>query len=59
MRWSCIEQNRKDKRHSGVDERRYPQTRLNIPVLAGLGENLTELPVDWRLMLESTSEEPC
>ncbi len=32
---------------------------LNIPVLVGLGENLTELPVDWRLMLESTSEEPC
>jgi dethiobiotin synthetase len=27
---------------------------LNVPVLAGLGENLTELPVDWRLMLEST-----
>ncbi len=32
---------------------------LDVPVLAGLGENLTELPVDWRLMLESTSEEPC
>jgi len=28
---------------------------LNVPLLAGLGENLTELPVDWRLMLESTS----
>ena len=27
---------------------------LDIPLLAGLGENLTELPVDWRLMLEST-----
>lgn len=27
---------------------------LNVPVLTGLGENLTELPVDWRLMLEST-----
>jgi len=27
---------------------------LNVPLLAGLGENLTELPVDWRLMLEST-----
>ena len=26
---------------------------LDVPVLAGLGENLTELPVDWRLMLES------
>ncbi len=25
---------------------------LNVPLLAGLGENLTELPVDWRLMLE-------
>jgi len=29
---------------------------LNVPVLAGLGENLTELPVDWRLMLDSTRE---
>jgi hypothetical protein len=27
---------------------------LNVPLLAGLGENLTELPMDWRLMLEST-----
>jgi dethiobiotin synthetase len=27
---------------------------LNVPLLAGLGKNLTELPVDWRLMLEST-----
>jgi dethiobiotin synthetase len=27
---------------------------LNVPLLAGLGENLTELPVDWRLMLDST-----
>jgi dethiobiotin synthetase len=26
---------------------------LNVPLLAGLGENLTELPADWRLMLES------
>jgi AAA domain-containing protein len=25
VRWSCIEQHRNDKRHSGVDERRYPQ----------------------------------
>jgi len=32
---------------------------LDVPMLAGLGENLTELAVDWRLMLESTSEEPC
>jgi hypothetical protein len=29
---------------------------LDVPLLAGLGENLTELPVDWRLMLESTRE---
>lgn len=27
---------------------------LNVSLLAGLGENLTELPVDWRLMIEST-----
>jgi dethiobiotin synthetase len=25
---------------------------LNVPLLAGLGENLMELPVDWRLMLD-------
>jgi len=29
---------------------------LNVPLLAGLGENLTELPLDWRLMLDSTRE---
>jgi dethiobiotin synthetase len=29
---------------------------LNVPLLAGLGENLTELPVDWRLTLDSTTE---
>jgi dethiobiotin synthetase len=29
---------------------------LNGPLLAGLGERLTELPVDWRLMLDSTRE---
>jgi len=29
---------------------------LNVPVLAGLGENLTQLPIDWRLMLDSTRE---
>jgi hypothetical protein len=29
---------------------------LNIPLLSGLGENLTQLPVDWRLMLDSTKE---
>jgi dethiobiotin synthetase len=29
---------------------------LTVPLLAGLGENLTELPVDWRLMLDSTKE---
>jgi dethiobiotin synthetase len=27
---------------------------LDVPVLSGLGENLTELPADWRLMLDST-----
>jgi dethiobiotin synthetase len=27
---------------------------LDVPVLDGLGENLTELPADWRLMLDST-----
>ena len=32
---------------------------LNVPVLAGLGENLMELPVDWRLMLDSTKERAC
>jgi hypothetical protein len=30
---------------------------LNIPLLAGLGESLTELPTDWRLMLDSISEQ--
>ncbi len=29
-------------------------TILDVPILAGLGENLTELPADWRLMLDST-----
>jgi dethiobiotin synthetase len=29
---------------------------LDVPLRAGLGENLTELPVDWRLMLDSTRE---
>jgi dethiobiotin synthetase len=29
---------------------------LNVSI-AGLGENLTELPADWRLMLDSTVEE--
>jgi dethiobiotin synthetase len=27
---------------------------LNIPLLSGLGENLTQLPSDWRLVLDST-----
>jgi dethiobiotin synthetase len=27
---------------------------LDVPVLGGLGENLSELPADWRFMLEST-----
>ncbi len=30
---------------------------LNVPLLAGLGENLTELPINWRLMLDSIAEE--
>jgi len=31
---------------------------LNVPLLllAGLGESLTKLPMDWRLMLDSTRE---
>ena len=29
---------------------------LTVPLLAGLGENLTELPTDWRFMIDSTSE---
>ena len=32
---------------------------LEVPLLVGLGENLTELPVDWRLMLESATQSPC
>src|ERR1044071_5122720 len=27
---------------------------LDVPLLCGLGENLTELPTDWRVMLDST-----
>jgi dethiobiotin synthetase len=27
---------------------------LDVPVLGGLGENLTELPADWRFTLDST-----
>jgi dethiobiotin synthetase len=27
---------------------------LNVPLLSGLGENLIELPTDWRLMIDST-----
>ena len=27
---------------------------LDVPILAELGENLTELPADWRFMLDST-----
>ena len=26
---------------------------LDVPILAELGENLTELPTDWRLMINS------
>jgi dethiobiotin synthetase len=29
---------------------------LNVPLLAGLGKNLMELPVDWRLMLDSARD---
>jgi len=29
---------------------------LDVPVLGGLGESLTELPADWRLMLDSTTD---
>ena len=29
---------------------------LNVPLLVGLGENLMELPVDWRLMLDSARD---
>jgi dethiobiotin synthetase len=29
---------------------------LNVPLFAGLGENLMELPADWRFMIDSTSE---
>jgi hypothetical protein len=27
---------------------------LDVPILAELGENLTQLPADWRFMLDST-----
>jgi dethiobiotin synthetase len=30
---------------------------LNIPLLAALGENLMQLPIDWRVMLDSTRED--
>jgi len=30
---------------------------LNVPLLPGLGESLTELPVDWRLMLDSIRDQ--
>jgi dethiobiotin synthetase len=29
---------------------------LDVPLLCGLGESLTELPADWRLMLDSTTD---
>lgn len=32
---------------------------LDVPLLAGLGENLRQLPVDWRLMLDSSTKEAC
>lgn len=28
---------------------------LDVPVLGGLGENLTQLPTDWRVMFDSTT----
>ena len=28
---------------------------VDVPLLRGLGENLTELPADWRVMLDSTT----
>jgi dethiobiotin synthetase len=31
-------------------------TILDVPLLSGLGKNLTELPADWRLMMNSTVE---
>jgi dethiobiotin synthetase len=30
---------------------------FNVPLLGGLGESLTELPTDWRLMLDSITEQ--
>jgi len=30
------------------------QKVLSVPLLSGLGENLRELPSDWRLMIDST-----
>jgi dethiobiotin synthetase len=30
---------------------------IDVPLLCGLGENLTELPADWRVMLDSTIDE--
>jgi dethiobiotin synthetase len=27
---------------------------IDVPLLCGLGENLTELPADWRILLDST-----
>jgi dethiobiotin synthetase len=32
------------------------QRILNVPLLSELGENLSELPADWRLMLDSTAK---
>ncbi len=29
---------------------------LNVPLLSKLGENLKELPLDWRRMVDSTGE---
>jgi dethiobiotin synthetase len=30
---------------------------IDVPLLCGLGENLTELPADWRVLLDSTIDE--
>jgi dethiobiotin synthetase len=30
---------------------------IDVPLLCGLGENLTELPADWRVMLDSTIDQ--
>jgi hypothetical protein len=29
---------------------------LHVPLFGGLGQNLMELPADWRLMIDSTKK---